>query len=90
MKHEQITVSVLLQDGGDPKTLRRSPLWSKAITVAAKELKKRKVSKFVRLELPSGTNNGLKAWIVVQDGIPYRVHLSIRTLAASGGLERPR
>lgn len=70
MKHEQVTVSVLLAEGGEPKRLRRSRKWASAIALAAKELKKRKAAKFVTLELPRAPD--VRSWIVVKNGIPYR------------------
>ncbi len=38
--------------------------------MAEKELKRRKASKFVRLELPH--IDTVKSWIVTKNGIPYR------------------
>lgn len=66
----QVTVSLLLAEGGSPKGFRRSRKWAAAIALAAQALKTRKASKFIELELPKGSE--VVAWRVVKDGIPYR------------------
>jgi hypothetical protein len=81
----QVTVSLLLAEGGDPKGFRRSRKWAAAFALAAKELKKRKAKKFVKLELPNANNDGLKAWHVVKNGIPYRCLYQYRIMPHPAG-----
>ncbi len=79
----QVTVSLLLAEGGDPKPLRRSPQWADAIALAAKLVKKRKATTFIKLPLERGEH--LWSWTVVKDGVPYRCLYQYRTVPWPAG-----